>query len=112
MAYELEVLEGSKIHNMFHVSFLNKVVGHHITTSTDFPPLDEEGQLVLVPEAILEVRECRLRNRTIKEYLVKWKDLPTEDATWEGEQVLQHPGLSLLEDKQSWAGRIVMAPSA
>jgi hypothetical protein len=24
-----------------------------------------------------------------------------EDATWEGEHILQHPGLMLLEDKQS-----------
>jgi hypothetical protein len=61
--------------------------------------LDEEEQLVLVSEAILEVRERKLRNRTIKEYLVKWKDLLTEDGTWEGEHVLQHLGLSLLEDK-------------
>ena len=36
----------------------------------------------------------------ILEYLVKWKELPMEDATWEGEQVLQHPSLQLLEDKQ------------
>jgi hypothetical protein len=62
VAYELELPEGSKIHNMFHVSCLKKAVGQHITTSTELPPLDEEGQLVLVPEAILEVRERRLRN--------------------------------------------------
>jgi hypothetical protein len=35
--------------------------------------LDEEGQLILIPEEILEVREKRLRNRDIKEYLIKWK---------------------------------------
>jgi hypothetical protein len=81
VAYELELPECSNIHNMFHVSCLNKAVGKHITTSTDFPPLDEEGKLVLVPKVILEVRECRLRNHTIKEYLVKWKELLTKDAT-------------------------------
>ena len=42
--------------------------------------------------------------------MVKWKDLPIEDATWEGEQVLQHPNLKLLEDKQSRVGRTVMFP--
>jgi hypothetical protein len=34
-----------------------------------------------------------------------------EDATWEGEHILQHPGLMLLEDKQSREGRIVMSRS-
>ena len=72
--------------------------------------MDEEGQLATSPEEILQVRERKLCNRVIREYLVKWKDLPMEDATWESEQVLQFPGLKLLEDKQIWAGRTVMSP--
>jgi hypothetical protein len=32
-----------------------------------------------------------------------------EDATGENEQVLQFPGLKLLEDKQIWARRTVMS---
>jgi hypothetical protein len=32
-----------------------------------------------------------------------------EDATWESEHILQHPGLRLLEDKQSQEGRTVMS---
>jgi hypothetical protein len=57
--------------------------------------------LILISEEVLETRERKLRNRSIKEYLIKWKNLPIEDATWEGEKILQHPGLQLLEDKQS-----------
>jgi hypothetical protein len=43
VAYELELLEGRKIHNVFHVSCLKKAVGQFINTSEELPPLDEEG---------------------------------------------------------------------
>ena len=111
VAYELELLEESKIHNVFHVSSLKKTLGQHIAPSTELPPLYDEGLLVLILEQILQVRERKLRNKVIREYLVKWKELSMEDATWEGEQVLQHPSLQLLEDKQFQAGMTVMSPS-
>jgi hypothetical protein len=101
VAYELELPEGCKIHNVFHVSCLKKAVGQHVVISTELPPLDEEGQLILILEEVLETKERKLRNKSIKEYLIKWKNLPIEDTTWEGEEILQHPGLLLLEDKQS-----------
>jgi hypothetical protein len=34
-----------------------------------------------------------------------------EDTTWEGEHILQHLGLKLLQDKQSREGRTVMSRS-
>jgi len=52
-------------------------------------------------EEILDVHERKLRNRVIREYLVRWKHMPIEDATWEGEQLKKHPTLQLLGDKQS-----------
>ena len=109
MAYELELPQESKIHNVFHVSNLKKTLGQHI--APELPPLDDEGLLILIPEQIIQTRERKLRNRVIREYLVQWKELPPEDATWKGEQVLQHPSLKLLEDKQSQAGRTVMSSS-
>ncbi len=87
-----------------------EALGQHVATSVELPPLDEEGQLVLNPEEILDVRERKLRSRVIREYLVQWRDLPVEDATWEKEQVLQDSEPKLLEDKQFWEGRTVMSP--
>ena len=100
MAYELELPIDSRVHNVFHVSWLKKALGQHVVPSTVLPPLDDEGKLVLVPEYIIDSRERQLRRRTIREYLVKWRDLPEEYATWEGEDILQHPALRLLEGKQ------------
>jgi hypothetical protein len=50
--------------------------------------LDEEGQLVLVPEEVLEVREKKLHNRVIQEYLIRCRDLSAEDSMKEGDQIL------------------------
>ena len=53
MSYELELPEERKIHNVFHVLNLKKIVGQHIAPSTELPTLDDEGILVLILERIL-----------------------------------------------------------
>ena len=78
MAYELELPEGSKIHNVFHISCPKKVTGQQILVSKTLPPLDDEGKLILILETIVKARERKLRRITIKEYLVQWKDFPSK----------------------------------
>ena len=110
VAYELDLPANNKIHNFFHVSFLKKEIEHQIVAFEELPPMNDEDHFVLVSKKVLMGRERKLRNKTIKEYLIHWKGLPKEDATWEGKQILQHPALLLFEDKQIWEGRIVMSP--
>ena len=85
VAYEIELPEGSRVHNVFHVSRLKKSIKQRVVPSAELPPLDEEGKVLLILEAILDTRERTLQNRLIKEYFIKWRHLTEQDATWESE---------------------------
>eukprot|EP00253_Pinus_taeda_P002216 PITA_02216 len=89
VAYKLALLPTSKIHPVFHVSCLKKVVGNNCRIQTSLPELDEKGSLWLQPEHVLNTCERHLCGLTIKEVLVKWKDTSPEDATWELVTILQ-----------------------
>jgi hypothetical protein len=95
MVYKLELPASSRVHQVFHVSFLKKVIREKIPIQTIFLELDEEIILILELEKISETRTKRLRNQVITEYLVKWKSLPIEDLTWEYDSFIQkHPQLT------------------
>jgi len=99
----LELPQGNKIHNVFHVSCLKKALGQQVTETDELPPTDDVVHLVLQPEAIIDTSERQLPSRTFREFLVRWKNLRDEDVTWESEKILQHPSLQLLEDKQHFS---------
>ncbi|MDM1593401.1 hypothetical protein [Escherichia coli] len=86
LAYELLLPPHLKVHNVFHVSLLKKYVPspNHVLED-EILTSSTQGQMELQPEEILGVREKILRNRILKELLVKWKFYPFEDATWENE---------------------------
>jgi hypothetical protein len=53
MAYKLELPTSSRVHPVFHVSCLKKVIAEKITVQTILPELDEEGKIISYPEAIV-----------------------------------------------------------
>jgi hypothetical protein len=108
VAYELELPQGRKIHNVFHISCPKRALGQHVIDNEELPLVYEEGDLILIPEEILEVRRKQLRNGDIKEYLVKWKKFPIEYATWESEQVLQQTRSRLFVGKQFPVGENIV----
>ena len=82
MAYALELPKSSCVQNVFHVSCLKRMIGQHQQAQTLLPMLDDEGRIIVEPEYIITTRERILKTRVIKEYLIKWKNLSEEDATW------------------------------
>lgn len=102
VAYRLDLPEGSRIHNVFHVSLLRKHLGSTVPTSSQLPMTDTDPPpLLSQPEAILDsrlVQKGKYRPRT--EILVKWQGRPVEDATWENAGRLRRSYRSFrLEDK-------------
>ena len=49
MAYKLELPASSRVHPIFHVSCLKKVIGDKLSVQTLLQELDEEGKIILVP---------------------------------------------------------------
>ena len=60
IAYKLELHTYSRLHPIFHVSCLKKVIGDKLPVQMILPELDEEGKIILDPEEITEIRTRQL----------------------------------------------------
>ncbi|MCO5547639.1 hypothetical protein L7F22_001090 [Adiantum nelumboides] len=84
MAYQLKLSNHWLIHNAFHVSLLKPYKGEPPSEAiTEDPPKVEDQEEVLQPESILRHEDKVLRHgKTIRRYLIKFKNHPFEDARW------------------------------
>jgi hypothetical protein len=69
VAYQLAFPSHSKLHHVFHVSCLKKVIGTKCQIQANLLELDEEGSIWLQPQAFLDQHERCLCQGTIKEVL-------------------------------------------
>jgi hypothetical protein len=104
VSYQLALPNDSKLHLIFHVSCLKKVIGTKCQTQASLPKLDEEGSIWLQPQAVLDQRERRLRQRTIKEVLVQWKDTTPKMTPGSPPPFFNNFLISSLEDKVVFQG--------
>ena len=94
VAYELELPEQWKIHNIFHVSLLRPFRTSSWTQPTDpgqpeeLEPEDDEPYEV---EKLLRWRWTGPSSRRQKEYLVLWKDYSIDDASWTPTENFTYP---------------------
>jgi hypothetical protein len=92
VAYKLELLEGAKIHNVFHVSLLKKWTGEVLPVLATLPTLNEDNAIIK-PLAILEHRHMHGEEGI----LLHWLHHSPTDATWQSlfEFQLRFPSFAL-----------------
>ena len=49
MAYKLELSLSSRVHRVFHVSCLKKVINNNMSVQTILPEINEEGKIIVEP---------------------------------------------------------------
>jgi hypothetical protein len=82
------------------VSLLKKKLGDYPLTTVELPPIADNRDILIEPKVILDTHWIKKWSRFVEESLVKWKQLPNDDATWENacELVERFTNLNL-EDK-------------
>lgn len=109
VAYRLKLPLEAVIHNVFHVSQLKRKLGQQQQTQLIAPKLTKEFELQLNPETVLGIRWSK--ELGANEWLIKWKNLPKTEATWESVYLMnqQFPDFHL-EDKVNPEARGVVRP--
>ncbi|KAH0682484.1 hypothetical protein KY289_020236 [Solanum tuberosum] len=97
VAYRLDLPPHSRVHPIFHVSWLKRSVKDS-TPIQQLPPfLSEELEMKVQPESVVD---CHTLLNGCQEVLIKWEDLLDFENTWESYEVIdaQFPQFHL-EDK-------------
>jgi hypothetical protein len=102
-AAELELPPSLRIHPTFHVSLLRPFRGDAPDSSIGPVAAFEQGVPYYTVERILTHRDRKIGRKTVREYLVKWKDYTDEHNSWEPDANFTD---SLAQDAY-WASRRV-----
>ncbi|OIT32285.1 hypothetical protein A4A49_14426 [Nicotiana attenuata] len=109
VAYRLGLPPHSLVHPVFYVSWLNRVVKDSTPVQQLPPFLSEELEMQVQPKSVVD---CRTLLNGSQEVLIKWKDLPDFENTWESYEVIdaQFPHFHL-EDKLKLVGPSIVRPA-
>jgi hypothetical protein len=83
VAYKLDLPAATRLHPVFHVSYLKKKLGQHTIPLPTLRPVDANGEIQPELESILDTRVNQHRGCSLTELLVRWKGTTAEEDTWE-----------------------------
>ena len=103
VAYKIDLPAAATIHPVFHVSQLKKHVGNH-WVQTELPASSKSS--LVQPQQVIDRRMVKKGNRANTQFLVRWKDLPLTEATWEDAEEFswRFPQFNLEDKVESTAG--------
>ncbi|CAM8899336.1 unnamed protein product [Rhodiola kirilowii] len=105
VAYRLKLPPTARIHNVFHASLLRRCTSDPAATPQAFPSHLETLAPTVIPECILQSRTIKVLSDWKLQWLIKWKDLPDTEASWEfADDIRTEFPSSNLEDKVSFDG--------
>ncbi|KAI0525242.1 hypothetical protein KFK09_004635 [Dendrobium nobile] len=103
VAYRLRLPPTARIHSVFHVSQLRRVVGEHAVSPELPSTLSEDMEVTVEP---LAVEGVRINEKGEKEVKIRWSGLPDYETTWEPQERIaeQFPAFHLEDKVVLWEG--------
>jgi len=89
VAYRLDLLDGSKIHNVFHISQLKPFNADYSPVYEALPVTTGLEAAAAIPQSVVDKRLVKKGNSAIPQVRVTWTGLPLATTTWEDYQVLK-----------------------
>jgi hypothetical protein len=88
VAYQLDLLDDSRIHPIVRVSQLKKHVPATTVVSDDLSSVCQDLAQELQPHRVVKVRTVYRGAHAVPQSMIQWYGLPDAMATWEDEHVL------------------------
>ncbi|XP_026428960.1 uncharacterized protein LOC113324898 [Papaver somniferum] len=109
VAYKIELPSHSRIHPVLYVSQLKKHIGTQLIPSLTMPVVGLHGDIIMVPERVLQQRTVLIGSKLIRQVLIQWTNSSPENATWEAiTNIRTHYPRFILEDKDPAQGEAML----
>jgi hypothetical protein len=103
VAFQLELPDTMRIHNVFHASLLRRFAPGTRQQTPPAPVLcEEDGEEYYFVDRLLDHRDRKRGKKVVREFLVRWKGYGVEDDTWEPEGALRE--LDVYQAYKTFAG--------